>query len=311
MIEVLASIIGLSIAFAILVRGAHIFVGGAQELGTAFGMSAFTTGVFIVGIGASLPEFMLSSVAVFQGGTDIAIASVVGSNIINILLIVGIAALIGGTVHIRTDGIRTQFAVFSMSTALFVLAIFDGVIDRLEALFLVCAFGAYVWYALYEPDREGEDARVQSKPRMQSVGYIIGGCAALIIGAKISIDMVGRLGDALTIPVELISLTVLALGASLPVLLVTVRSIMRREHELALGTIFGANICNMLFVIGILGLLLPLEAGARTMALGIPVMIVASLILVMIGFSSRVKRPEGLMLILFLGFFVVKLVVSL
>jgi cation:H+ antiporter len=310
--EIIIPILGLLVALAVLVRGADVFVDGATALGGALGMSSFAIGVLIVGFGTSLPEFASSFAAVLQGSTDIAIANVVGSNITNVLLIVGLTTIIGGAIYIKQDLLKTELPVFFIATTHVVFSLRDGVIDRLESVLLLGTFAAYVWYLFVESRNGTSEGQDQRPPiRMQSIGFIIGGLAALILGAKISVDMIERLGEALSIPVGLISITVLAIGTSLPELFVSVRAALRKEVDLAIGNIFGSNAFNALFVIGIPGLLMPLTADTITMELGLPVMIAASLILVIAGLSTRIMRWEGIMMLMFFAFFIAKLTVYL
>jgi cation:H+ antiporter len=309
--EILIPIIGLILGLVVLVRGADIFVDGATSIGRSLGMSQFIVGVLIVGFGTSLPEFASSFAAALGGATDIAIANVIGSNITNVLLIVGLTTIIGGTLYIKQDLIQTELPVFFIATTHVVFSLRDGVIDRLEAALLLSTFGAYVWYLLAQSGDKDGDGAARPPIRMHSIGYIIGGLAALIVGAKISVNMITELGELLAIPVGLISITVLAIGTSLPELFVSVRAALRNELDLAIGNIFGSNAFNALFVLGIPGILMPLQADTITMELGLPVMIAASLILVIAGLSRRIMRWEGIMMLMFFAFFIIKLAVYL
>lgn len=304
--------LGLLASLFILVRGADAFVDGAKEAGASFGLSKFIIGVLIVGFGTSLPEFASSFAAALKGATDIAIANVVGSNITNILLIVGLTSFFGGTIIIRQDLIRTELPVFFIATTHFIVSLWDGVIDQVESLLLLGTFAAYVWYLVTKPEEhEGsevvETASERTKVTLRSVLLIVGGLVALLIGAKFSVDMIENIGGALAVPVGLISITVLAIGTSLPELFVSVRAALKKEHELAIGNIFGSNAFNALFVIGVPGVLAPLTADTIVMQLGIPVLLASSAILFVSGLSKRIMRWEGVMLLIFFAFFMAKL----
>ncbi len=306
--EILISVIGLIISLGVLIRGADLFVDGAKSLGGAFGMSAFAIGVLIVGFGTSLPEFATSLLAAMNGMTEITIANVVGSNITNILLIVGITTLVGGAIYVKQDLLQSELPVFFIATTHVIFSLRDGIIDRLEAFLLLGTFAAYVWYLLVESRKGAEDERGANTPiKRESIGYVIGGLAALIVGALFSINMIERLGAALSVPVGLVSITVLAIGTSLPELFVSVRAAMKKELDLAIGNIFGSNVFNLLFVLGIPGVIVPLRADTITMELGVPVLIAASLILFVTGLSKRIMRWEGIMMLMFFGFFMIKL----
>ena len=159
----------LVIALFALVRGSGMFVTGAKQVGASLGMSQFTIGVLIIGFGTSLPEFASSVAAAIQGSTEIVVANAVGSNITNILLIVGMLAVVGGGVIIKRDLIKTELPVFFISTTLFVAIVFDGSVDRIEALLLLGTFASYVWYLFVDSgvDDSAESTKVSSRTDLE------------------------------------------------------------------------------------------------------------------------------------------------
>jgi len=311
MFEIIIPTLTLILAIFLLIKGADAFVDGAKQIGLSMGMSSFAIGVFIVGMGTSLPEFTSSLIAVLRGETAIVVANVVGSNITNILMVVGICSVIGGTILIKQDLLRSELPVFFIASAHFLLALWDGVIDRVEALLLLGTFLAYMWYIFIESRRGGEaDNEVpieRPKIKHKSIIQVVLGLAGLLIGAKYSIDMIVHIGDFFSVPVTLISITVLAIGTSLPELFVSIQAIIKKENELSIGNIFGSNAFNMLLVIGVPGLIMPLVADPIVMELGLPVLLAASAIFFVSGLSKRIMRWEGIMMLLFFAFFIVKL----
>jgi cation:H+ antiporter len=309
MIEIIAPIITLCIALFILIKGADAFIDGAKDVGASLGMSSFAIGVLIVGMGTSLPEFASSFAAALQGSTEIVIANVVGSNITNILLIVGIVALVGGTIRVKKDLLVSELPVFFIATTHFLLALWDGVIDRVEAFLLLGTFLAYLWYLFVESADDHPDAVSVVRPKLErkSVMLIVFGLVGLLVGAKYSVDMIVEIGTLLSVPVAFLSITVLAIGTSLPELLVSLKAVLKKEHELGIGNIFGSNVFNMLLVVGVPGVLMQLQADAIVMTLGLPVLLAASLILFVAGLSKRIMRWEGIMMVMFFAFFIVKL----
>ncbi len=303
----------LVVGILLLVRGADWFVDGAKALGATLGMSRFAVGVLIVGFGTSLPEFTSSLVGALQGTPEIVLANVIGSNIANILLIIGLLVVIGGSVVVKQDLIRTELPVFFIATTHFLFAVWDGQLDRIEALLLLGTFAAYMWYLFIE-SREGNSAEAkETRPplSLHSIGLIVVGLAALIGGAKLSVDMIVTIGSALSVPIGFITITVLAIGTSLPELFVSLRAAMRKEHDLAIGNIFGSNAFNALFVAGVPGLFFTLDVDHISAELGVPVLLAASAILFVAGLSRRIMRWEGIMLLLFFGFFMAKLITYL
>ncbi len=220
-------IVYLAIALFALVKGAGIFVTGAKQVGAALGMSKFAIGVLIVGFGTSLPEFASSVAAALDGATEIVIANVVGSNITNILLVVGMLAVVGGGVVIKRDLLKTELPVFFIATTLFISIVFDGSVDRVEALLLLGTFFAYVWYLFVDSRKESSVDLIEksSTPGIESksIIYIIIGIAAVLIGAHFTVDMVVKIATALDVPLGLVSIAAIALGTSLPELFVSLK----------------------------------------------------------------------------------------
>lgn len=294
-----------------LIKGADLFIDGARKIGLYFGMSAFAIGVLIVGMGTSLPELASSLAGALTGATEIVVANAVGSNITNILLIVGLMTFIGGRVAIKQDLLRTELPLFVIATILLVMTIMDGSVDRTEACVLLATFGAYIWYIFVESksalsEGDEEEVTIASFP-IKALLMVVFGLAAVLIGAKFTVDMVVNIATALSVPVGFISITAVAIGTSLPELFVSLKAIKSGQTELAIGNIFGSNTFNALMVVGVPALLVPLTVDAVVMEIGMAMMIAASIIFVMIGLSRQVMRWEGLMMLIFFVFFMVKL----
>lgn len=302
----------LAIALFALVRGADTFVVGAKQMGSSLGMSKFAIGVLIVGFGTSLPELASSIAAALEGKTEIVVANVVGSNITNILLVVGVLAAFGGRILIKRDLIKTELPIFFIATVHFLAVIHDGAVDRIEALLLLGTFVAYVWYLFFEA-RDQDSVELTHEGRRsylqwQSLAFIIIGLTAVLIGAKFTVDMVINIATALSVPIGLVSIAAVAIGTSLPELFVSIQAIRDNEQELAIGNIFGSNAFNILVVIGIPALITPLVADQVVMQLGIGVLLASSAIFFVNGLARQIMRWEGMMMLLFFAFFMAKLV---
>ena len=296
-----------------LVRGADMFVIGARQIGTSLGMTPFAVGVLIAGFGTSLPELASSVAAVVQGSPEIVVANAVGSNITNILLVVGFIVVMGGKIVIKRDLIKSELPIFFIATAHFVMMIYDGTVDRLESLLLVGTFAAYIWYL--SADAEDEDrldfVKNESKaPRLEpkSLAFLVLGITAVLVGAHYAIEMVINLGVGLNVPIEVISIAAIALGTSLPELFVAIKLVKEGEGELAIGSIFGSNAFNILMVVGIPGMFMVLPVGEVVTSLGVPVLLAASLIFFVNGLARQINRWEGVMMLLFFVFFFIKLI---
>lgn len=313
MIELVIWIVVLAAALFALVRGADMFIVGAKQMGASLGISTFAIGVLIVGFGTSLPELASSVAAALSGAGEIVIANVVGSNITNILLIVGVLSAFGGRIIIKRDLIKTELPIFFIATAHFLLVINDGVVDRIEAILLLGTFCAYIYYLMYEAEGDDNVDLVNDKhkhrPRLEakSLAFILIGLFFVLVGANYTVEMVINIASAAKVPLGLVSIAAIALGTSLPELFVTIQAIKSKESELAIGNIFGSNAFNILVVIGIPGLITPLVADVVVMKLGVIVLLAASAIFFVNGLARQIMRWEGMMLLLFFAFFVVKL----
>jgi len=297
-------------ALFVLVRGADLFVAGAKQIGLAFGMSSFAIGVLIVGLGTSVPELASSIAAVLAGTTEIVIANAVGSNITNILLIVGVLATFGGPILISRNLLQTELPIFFIATVHFLASVYDGVIDRVESLLLVGTLIAYVWYLLSSSKETevSEDAEERMGIQIKSIVFIVLGLTAVLVGAHYTVSMAVNIATGLSVPIGLVSIAAIAIGTSLPELFVSLQAIRNNEADLAIGNIFGSNAFNILMVVGIPGLFVPLVADVVVMDLGILILLAASLILFVTGLARQIQKWEGVMMLLFFAFFLVKLI---
>ncbi|MCB9810166.1 calcium/sodium antiporter [Candidatus Nomurabacteria bacterium] len=301
----------LIVALFVLVRGADLFIEGAKRIGSAFGMSPFAIGVLIVGIGTSLPELASSLAAVVAGTTEIVIANAVGSNITNILLIVGVLAALGGPVMINKNLLKTELPIFFIATVHFVASVYDGFVDRVEAGLLFATFCAYIWYLFSSNNTAKKEMAVPHKNEkitLKSVVFVVLGITAVLIGAHYTVEMAVNIATGLSVPLGLVSIGAIAIGTSLPELFVSLQALKTGETDLAIGNIFGSNAFNILMVVGIPGLISPLVAGEVVMELGVWILVAASLILFVNGLARQVQKWEGVAMIIFFCFFLVKLV---
>jgi cation:H+ antiporter len=300
----------LAFSLYVLIKGADLFLDGAKQVGRALGMSAFAIGILIIGFGTSLPELASSIAAVLQGSTELVAANVVGSNITNILLIVGLMAVIAGRLAFNQDILKTELPLFVISQAILVAVIIDGNVDRIDAGFVLAIFAAYLWYIIVE-SKQGEEDATRPKLRLPVFGLMAFGLVAVLVGAHYTVEMAVNIATALAVPIGLVSITAVAIGTSLPELMVGIQSVRKRDMEMAVGNIFGSNTFNALVVLGIPALIAPLVVDTVVLGLGIWFMLAASLMIFVIGLSRQVMRWEGLMMLIFFAYFLTKLAVFL
>ena len=301
----------LCLAILALVRGADIFVSGAKSLGIYFGFRPFIVGVLIIGLGTSIPELASALAAVWQGTTEVVVANVVGSNIANILLVGGLLAALGGNLIIKQELIKTELPLFVIATVHFVAAVHNGVIERPEALLLLGTLCAYIWYLLKSPNAHINPAREREitaeYTRNQAWFWLFVGGFAVVAGAHYTIEMILNFAEAFMISVGLLSIVIIALGTSLPELSVSWRALKRGEADMIIGNLFGSNAFNLLLVASVPALFVPIYADNVVMDLGLLVMIAASIIFFVNGLARHIMQWEGVMMLLFYGFFLVSL----
>ena len=317
-------------SLAVLVKGADWLLQSAEKIGLALGISPFIVGVTIVGLGTSCPELISSIMATMKGVTEIVTAGAIGSNIANILLVVGVAAIIGKRLIISKSLIDLDLPLLAISTVLFLGIVWDKQVTFVEAIILLIAYVIYLLYTFLHKEEETDEiyevlpgrpnrrklrtANINKKPAIKrpkiitkDIIMLIIGIIALFIGAKYLIDSVIKLSEILNIGAGVISLAAVALGTSLPELLVSAKAAFQGKSEVALGNIFGSNVFNLLVVVGIPGLIRNLQVDETTFTLGLPVLLVATFLFIISGISRRIHIWEGAMYLLVYIFFIGKL----
>lgn len=316
------------IALIVLIKGADWLLGSAEKIGLAIGLSPFIIGVTIIGIGTSFPELISSLVAVFKNVTEIVPANAIGSNIANILLVVGLSAIVGRRLVVTKSLIDIDLPLLAISTVLFLGIVWDKQVTFFEALLLIIAYGIYLLYTVIHKDEEesGEALEVLpsrlirrkhillkrkeiERPRLGGKDFLllVIGIIGLVLGAKYLIEAVIKLSELLNISPGIISITAVAVGTSLPELIVSIKAAWQKKSEVALGNIFGSNVFNLLAVVGIPGLFKTLIVDNPTFLIGLPIMALAIFLFIISGISRRIHAWEGAMYLMVYIFFIGKL----
>lgn len=297
------------LSLAAMIRGGDWFLDGAEKMGLAFGLSPFIVGTTIVAAGTSFPELLAGLFAVFQNAPEIVIGNVVGSNIANILLVIGLAAVFGTRLAIKKDIMDLDLPLLAVATGLFIAIAWDGIVTFPEALILLCGQVVYLLYSIYHKEDIDETELKPKRIRMTAkdiVMFIIGG-VALTIGARFLVTSVINLSEIFNIATGVIAVSAVAFGTSLPELLVSIQAARAGKAEIAFGNIFGSNVFNIFIVAGIPALIAPLPIDQQTLALGLPFLIIATLIFLFSGLSRRIYIWEGLLYLLIYILFIGKL----
>jgi cation:H+ antiporter len=269
----LAGFVGLFVGGDALVRGA---VGIARTLG----LSPLVIGLTVVGFGTSTPELLVSADAALRGVPDIALGNVVGSNIGNVLLIVGLSALIW-PIRVAGDTLKRDTAVM-MAAALVLLPLFWlGTMGRLSGGVLVAGLLTYLYIAFRDGKADEDDPSLQGAvaPVWKSALWVIAGLVALMLGARWLVDGAVNIARGFGVSEAFIGLTVVAIGTSLPELATSVVAAVKRQSEIAIGNIVGSNIFNVLGILGITAIITPIPVASRFLTFDLPAMIAACAVL--------------------------------
>ncbi|WBQ10006.1 calcium/sodium antiporter [Hyphomonadaceae bacterium ML37] len=291
-IFVVGGLIGLFFGGEALVRGS---VGIARRLA----IPPLLIGLTVVGFGTSMPEMMVSVGAALRGVPDIAIGNIVGSNIANILLIVGVSALVW-PIKIMGATLRRDTLVM-MAAALILLPLFAlGELGRVAGLGLVLALSGYLYWAYRQPGEAVSEDTDAPAPRSALISalWVIAGLIALVVGARFLVDGSVSIARGFGISEAFIGLTIVAVGTSLPELATSLIAALRRQSEIAIGNIVGSNIFNVLGILGVTALIAPIPVAQRFLTLDLPVMIAVSLVLTVLLLTRKViGRAAGVLLL--------------
>jgi len=297
------------VALIALIKGADWVLDSSQKIGLALGMSPFLVGVVIIGFGTSLPELASSIFGMLSGASEIPAANAIGSNIANILLVVGLAAVFSRSVLTVTKNlIDLEIPLLSLSTLIFFGIAYDGVITTAESLFLLAAFVLYLLYSFFQRDSVDASSPME-RPKLSTLDFVmlIVGFVLLVGGAKYLIDAVLVISSVAGISVGVVTIFAVAVGTSLPELIVSIKAALAKNAEVSIGNIFGSNIFNLLLVVGGAGLFGVQRLDAASVSLALPMLLATTFFFVISGISNRIHVWEGAFYLLAYALFTAKL----
>jgi cation:H+ antiporter len=298
----LITTLSLLAGFVLLLGGGEYLVRGAGALALRFGLSHLVVGIVIVGFGTSVPELVASVQAALAGAPGIAMGNVVGSNTANILLILGVGAIIYPVIvskhAVYRDGV-TMVAV----AVLLLIAVWSGQLSQSGGALFVILLAAYLTYLIYtdrkqngakqagaadDDDEDDDDLPVPSKTIWLDLLMVAGGTLAVVAGGKLLVDSAIELAKTFNVRDEVIGLTLVSIGTSLPELATSVVAALRKHSDIALGNVLGSNVYNILGIAGITALIQPIPVTDHMVKIDIPLMIAVSLLLFFL--AAVVKR---------------------
>ena len=320
--EIIKQLAILIVGFALLVKGADLFVDGASGIAKKFGISELIIGLTIVAMGTSAPEAAVSIAAAAKGSAGISIGNVIGSNIMNIFIILGVVAAIT-PLKIERSTVRYEMPFTILVTVLFVLMGKDGLITRLDGAVFWAGLLLYIAYLLRQAKQKPAETSAQDETLAESattvsdaaevsstpattaespsiwklIALTIVGLAVILVSSDYAVDAAVALARIFNISDRVIGLTIVALGTSLPELVTSVTAALRGNADLAVGNVVGSCIFNLLFVLGTSALILPIPCAPNFLS-DAYVAVGATVLLLLFGFTQmKIARWEGVLLV--------------
>ena len=297
----------LAAGLLLILLGANYLVDGASSIAKKFGLSEFIIGVTIVGIGTSAPEMVVSILSAIQGKATMAIGNVVGSNIFNTLMILGVTALIA-PLTITRNNLRKDIPINIIVAVLLVLlgmnftllGLGEDKLCRLDGALMLGIFVWYLWSSFRGDNADEEESEMKVYPIWLAVLMILGGLAGLVFGGRLFVNSATEIARALGVSDKFIAITVMAAGTSMPELATCVVAALKGRGQLALGNILGSNISNILLILGISSLITPLSfSGITIVDMGTLLLCSAFILLSAFIFKKKkLDRFEAVVLLL-------------
>ena len=311
----LLNILLLIVGFVLLIKGADFFVDGASSTASNFKVSKMLIGLTIIAFGTSSPEFAVSMQALASNSTDMVLGNVIGSNILNILLILGVAAVIH-PIKIRDNTVKKELPLCMLISTLLVVLFLDvrlanglvNEITRADAIVILLFFSVFIYY-LISLVKQKKESNEEEKPQFKlgkSLLFVAIGLAGIIFGSDLVVNNASGIASKLGLSERIIALTIIAFGTSLPELVTTIVSSRKGEQDLLLGNIIGSNIFNACVVLGIPVALFGTITPNSFNYIDLLMLIFSSFLLFVFAETKRtVTRWEGiLMLVIFFAYYI-------
>ena len=290
----------------VLIWGADLLIEQSESIALKFHIPEFIIGATLVALGTSLPEMAASIAASMDGKAEIAVSNVIGSNILNITLVLSAVFLIAKTIKPQRDFFSKDSTWALIPVLLFALMILDGTISRFDALLLLLLMGAYLLFLLNDAKGvpvealEDQDDNFSWK---KVLPILFVGIALVVVGAHFTVESASSIAKSFGISEWVIGIVMISLGTSLPELTVSVSAALKGKVDMAIGNIIGSNMANTTIVLGAAALVNPLSINVSAYVFDIATMIVATLILVFITANKLYNKSAGISLLIILGLF--------
>lgn len=289
----------LIVGFILLIKGSDFFVDGSSNIASILKIPTLIVGLTIVAFGTSAPEAAVSITSSLSGNNALAVSNVIGSNLFNMMLIIGLCALLR-ELKIGRDVLNKDLPFLVVITAILSGFIIIGwSISRVEGIILFLLIIGYVSYLVYSA-KNTKEAQIVEKPKMgllRSIIYIVGGVAGIIIGADFVVDSASYIAIAFGMSETLVGLTIVAIGTSLPELVTSLTALKKEENQLIIGNVIGSNIFNILFVLGASSIISPITINPN-MIVDIALMLGVTILFFIFGKTQdKYDKKEGFILV--------------
>lgn len=283
-------------SLAVLIYSAGQFINSAEKIGLSLGIPSFVIGVTVVALGTSLPELVSSIIAILDGSPGIVIGNVVGSNITNILLVLGAVAVIAKQFDISFNFKKIDLPFFIIAAAFLYITCRDQDFTIVEGIIGLVVLVAYIVMTVKSGKvDEPEAEKTPLKP--STFLFLLLGGVGIYLGAKYNVSSVINIGDILNLPAAIIALTAVALGTSLPELFVSIAAIRKNNAEIAVGNVLGSNIFNSLAIMGIPRFVGALEIPKEVANISIPIMLASTILFIAFTWNKKVNWMAGIVLL--------------
>ncbi|MCB9790409.1 calcium/sodium antiporter [Candidatus Nomurabacteria bacterium] len=304
----LQSTLFIVLGIAAMLWAAEALSRNAEKIAIRFGIPEFIIGVTLVALGTSLPELISSVFAVSSGRPEIVITNVVGSNVTNILLVLGVAAIVAKKLTVSFNILHVDLPIFITATFLFCLSVLDGKVSRFEGFIMVAALIVYILYVVgYRKEHDGSEiTKFRTRKKITKWSYIefaLGG-VALFFGARLAISSIINVSEMLNINPETVSITAFALGTSLPELFVSVSAAKKGLGDIVVGNVIGSSIFNLFGGIGIPAVWKAIPVSENLLLFLVPITVVTALVYIFTTQEKQITKWEGWILLLFYCFFI-------
>jgi len=295
------------IAMGVLIWGAEMLISQSERIALKFKIPEFIIGATLIALGTSLPEMAASIAASYNDKPDIAIANVIGSNILNITLVLATVFIISKKINPSRDFFAKDSTWALVPVLVFVLMIIDGMISRFDAALLLLLMGAYLLFLLQDakniPEEDLEDLEEGTFTWSKVIPILFAGIILVIVGAHFTVESASEIARDFGISEWIIGIIMISIGTSLPELVVSISAAMRGKVDMAIGNIIGSNMANTTVVLGAAALINPMAINAPAYLFDIATMVVATLLLVFITANKLYNKSAGISLIIVLGLF--------